>query len=392
MRIVHFAVTPLAGAPLRIVQMLNAHTGHSARLVDLCRYGTEDFGQDVVFSETPELAMELAAQADIIHFHNYLDLDNTQFAPIDFRALQRKGTLFIRHFHSHPDLVASRMGITANALLAQDIPALVIAQFQERYYPKAHVVPNFVPEHDPLYLPATAPLRHDVFYSPTNFRDAWDCRWNTKAAPQTHCAIMAACKKADASWVLVHKTPLRRTLALKQASRIVVDDLTTGSYHLTGLEALSQGKPVLAYLDERTRSIMQHFSGTAENPFINIKLEDALPVLNYLLAAPDEAAEIGMASREFMLTRWRSDEMVQRISEAYAMLAHDPASVIRQPELQLDCCSRRFFALTLPDIIHTSRKARDKAQIRPQNPPMHLMDEETSDAADTTVALNKQVA
>ncbi|MFV0349278.1 MAG: glycosyltransferase, partial [Halodesulfovibrio sp.] len=176
----------------------------------------------------------------------------------------------------------------------------------------------------------------------------------------------------------------------KQESRIVVDDLTTGSYHLTGLEALSQGKPVLAYLDERTRSIMQHFSGTAENPFINIRLEDALPVLNYLLAAPDEAAEIGMASREFMLTRWQSSEMVQRISDAYAMLAHDPASVTRQPELRLDGSTRRFFALTLPDIIHTSRKARDKALIRPQTPPM-LETEETASAQDEST-LNKQVA
>ncbi|UZP66149.1 glycosyltransferase family 1 protein [Desulfovibrio mangrovi] len=391
MRIVHFAVTPLAGAPLRIVQAINAHTEHSARLVDLCRYGTEDFGQDVVFSETPELVMELVEQADIIHFHNYLDLDNTQFAPIDFRKLQRKGKLFIRHFHSHPELVASRMGITAQELLAQDIPALVIAQFQERFYPKAYIVPNFIPEDDPLYMPAPTPVRHDVFFSPTNFKGAWDCRWNTKAAPQTQNAIMAACKQAGASWVLVHKTPLYRTLALKQASRIVVDDLTTGSYHLTGLEALSQGKPVLAYLDERTSSIMQHFSGTAENPFINIKLEDALPVLNYLLSSPDEAAEIGAASREFMQTRWRSGEMVQRISEAYAMLAHDPTSLTRQPELALGCSTRRFFALTLPDIIHTSRKARDKAQIRPQTQPLHLMDE-TNDGMGESNSPDKQVA
>lgn len=365
MRIVHFAVTPLAGAPLRIVQAINAHTEHEARLIDLARYGTEDFGQDVVFGETPELAMELADKADIIHFHNYLDLDNTQFSPIDFRHLQRKGTLFIRHFHSHPDLVASRMGIDAATLLAQDIPSLVIAQFQERFYPDARVVPNFIPEKDTLYLPADTPPAHDVFFSPTNLRGAWDCRWNTKAAPQAHDAIMTACKRVNASWVLVHKTPLHQALATKRASRIVVDDMVTGSYHLTGLEALSQGKPVLTYLDGRTCALLQHFSGTTHMPFINTKLEDALPVLHHLLSSPEDSEALGLEGRQFMLDHWRAEAMVQFLDEAYRMLAHDPTSVRRQPELSLTGSGRRFFALTLPEIIHTSRKARHKAQIRP---------------------------
>lgn len=364
MRIVHFAVTPLAGAPLRITQAVNAHTEHEARLVDLCRYGSEDFGQDVVFRETPELAIELAEQADIIHFHNYLDLDSPQFSPINFRQLQRKGTRILRHFHSHPDLVASRMGIDAATLLAQDIPSVVIGQFQERFYPRSRIVPNFIPENDPLYLPATETPKHDVFFSPTNLRCAWDCRWNTKGTPQTHAAIMAACKRHGASWVLVHKTPLRQTLAAKQASRIVVDDVITGSYHLTGMEALSQGKPVLAHLDHRTLAILHHFSGTAANPFINVTLEETLPVLEHLLSCPDDAAAIGAESRSFMTTRWRAADMVQHIDEAYRMLMHDPSSVCRQPELGIEG-GKRFFALTLPEIQHASRKERNRCLLHP---------------------------
>ncbi|MBG3878903.1 glycosyltransferase family 1 protein, partial [Desulfovibrio oxamicus] len=188
MRVVHFAVTPLAGAPLRLVRALNAHLpGCAARLVDLTRYGSEDFGQDVVFDETPDLARELAEAADILHFHNYLDLDSRHFAPIDFRALAEKGTLAIRQFHSEPGLVAGRMGITPAALLAQPIPALVVGQFQERCYPRALVVPNPLPIHDADHLPHDpalhGPLRHDVFLSPTRLHSAWADRWNTKARP-----------------------------------------------------------------------------------------------------------------------------------------------------------------------------------------------------------------
>ena len=39
-----------------------------------------------------------------------------------------------------------KMGLTPQELLDQDIPCLAIAQHTERLYPKAMVVPNFVPE------------------------------------------------------------------------------------------------------------------------------------------------------------------------------------------------------------------------------------------------------
>lgn len=368
MRIVHFAVTPLAGAPLRMVQAINAHTGHSARLIDLCRYGTEDFGQDVVFAEQPELAIELAEQADIIHFHNYLDMDSPHFAPIRFRALAAGGTLFIRHFHSHPELVAGRMGISPQTLLAQPIPSLVIAQFQERYYPRSRVVPNFVPETHPAYLPFAAgetqhTPRFHVFCSPTNLRGAWDCRWNTKAAPQMLEIITQVCRQTGGTWALAHKTPLMRTLALKRDSRVVADDMVTGSYHLTGLEGLSQGKPVLTHLDDRTRRVFEHFSGTAEVPFVNIRLEDAAPVLRHLLTHPEEAEEVGAAGRAFMENRWSCARMVRHLDEAYTLLAHNPDLVVRQKELALEG-ARRFFALALPDLLHGERMVQQRAQVR----------------------------
>lgn len=380
MRIVHFAVTPLAGAPLRIVQALNAHTGHEARLIDLRRYGTEDFGQDVVFEESPDLAVELAEQADIIHFHNYLDLDSTQFAPIDFRRLHARGTLVLRHFHSHPELVASRMGLDTATLLAQDIPSVVIGQFQERFYPASRVIPNFVPETASVYLPAVDSPEHDIFFSPTNLRCAWDCRWNTKGTPQTLAAITTACKEYGASWKLVSKTPLHQTLAAKRASRIVVDDLVTGSYHLTGLEALSQGKPVLAHLDQRTLAVMQHFSGTTSNPFITVTLEEALPVLRHLLITPEDVQAIGEESRAFMTTYWQQARMVLHLDETYRMLAHDPASICRQPELSLTGRTQRFFAHTLPDLQHDCRQQRSQ----PYAQAVRIVDAQEP-AADTTL-------
>lgn len=348
MNILHFAVTPLAGAPFRLTQAITAHTPHTARLVDIAHYGTEDFGHDVIFSENPEEACALAEWADVIHFHNYLEYDSQQFAPIDFHALRRKGVRFIRQFHSHPHLVAKVMCISPVALLRQDIPAIVIGQFQERFYPDAMVVPNPIPMYDAAYLPDASSPVHDVFLSPTRLLSGAADRWNTKGMPETLDVIRRACNATGATWKLMHKTPLKDVLAARRASRIVVDEMVTGSYHLSGLEGLSQGKPVLAWLDDRSQRILRYFSGSEECPFITARVTDAEAVLMYLLEHPEEASTIGQQSRSWMERYWFPEKCLAHFSRAYSLLFDSPEQVTRQPELSLR--GKRFFAVTLPNL------------------------------------------
>jgi len=363
LKIVHFSITPLAGAPLRLVNAINASGRHQARLIDLRHYGAEDFGHDVIFSEEKEIAVELALQADIIHLHNYLHYDSEQFSPIDFGALKRKGKLFIRQFHSDPDLVARIMGVTPTELLAQEIPGLVVAQFQERKYPDAMVVPNLIPENDPLYMPMNERSAFDIFFSPTVTTGAWDSRWNTKGMPETEKIIADVCAKHRARYKLVHKTSLEQTLGMKKLSRIVVDEMITGSYHLTGLEGLSQGKPVLSYIDDRARWIMSHLSGTGACPFINVRIEDAFAVLDYLLSHPNDAHDIGMESRSFVEKHWSQKNLIKHFEDAYERLAKNPRLICRQKELRIEDSRSHFFACTLHDLIYQSRKSQKSSML-----------------------------
>lgn len=354
-------MTPLAGAPLRLVNAINRWLpGHEARLIDLKHYGAEDFGHDIIFSREKDLAVELANRADIIHLHNYLYYDSRQFSPIDFRVLRHKGTRFIRQYHSAPGLVARVMGITEAELMSQDIPGLVVAQFQERKYPAAMVVPNMIPEDDPLYMPSEAEPQFDVFFGPTLTVGAWDARWDTKGMPETQQMIVGICRNHGARYAIRHKVPLEQVLTAKRLSRIVIDEMVTGSYHISGLEGLSQGKPVLAYLDDRTRRVMSYFSGTEDAPFVNVRMEDASLVLDHLLTHPEDAAEIGQLSRAFIKNHWSQKSLVHHFQDVYQRLVHDPFLVRRQPELRIENPGHRFFAHTLPDLVHKSRKVRFK--------------------------------
>ncbi|WP_243438347.1 glycosyltransferase [Fundidesulfovibrio soli] len=355
MRVIHFSITPLAGMPIRLVQALRRHTGIDARLADLQRFGLYD--HDLVHAESPDDVRELAWSADVIHLHNYLDLDSQQFTGVDFRALARAGKAVVRQFHSSPELIAGVMGIGVRELLEQPLPALAIAQYPERLFPRARVVPNFVPEHDPAYLPSGEPPQWDVFFSPTKTMSAWEDRWSTKAMPEASEAIARAAEHSGCRAKVVTGLPLAEALDLKRLSRIVVDDLVTGSYHLTGLEGAAQGKCVLSFLDERSLMLLRRFSGSEEHPFLNVRLEDAQRALEELLAGPSLVEDAGIRARAWVERHWREERMVLHYEEAYELLLENPELVARQPELALDDPALVMRYRTLPDMVYRARAA-----------------------------------
>jgi hypothetical protein len=355
---VHFSITPLAGAPIRIVQAINRLTTMQARLVDQHRFGIYD--HDLVFSESPDEALRLSQDADIIHLHNYLDLDSSQFTPINFRVLHNSGKRVIRHFHSSADWIAEQMGISEERLLHCNLPSLVIPQYPERFFPKSRIIPYVIPHADPQYLPLTADEKpiYDLFFSPTKSVGAFERRWDTKAAPETSAIIRGVAEQTGCSFNILTGRPLSEVLAVKRLSRIVIDDLATGSYHLTGLEGLSQGKPVLSFLDERSLRLLRYVSGSDHCPFINVRLEDVEEVLLWLLAHPEECDVIGRDGREWMLTYWNEKKMIKNFVQAYGQLLQTPSLVCRQEDLFRNDGSNDYLYRILPDLIFNARSKR----------------------------------
>jgi hypothetical protein len=364
LKIVHFSNNSLAGMPLRLSRSLNALTEHDVRLVDLERYDLKQLGwydHDVIFRESPEEAIALAEEADILHLHNFLDLASTDFAPIDFAALQKRGKVVVRQFHSIPQLVAERMGRPLEDVMEDDLPWLVISHYPERYYPRARVVPNFLPQDDPAYRPPAGEPEYDIFFGPTKMYDAWESRWSTKGAPQTIHLMERLAWDTGCVVKWMHGKPLNEVLAVKRASRIVLDDMANGSIHLSGLEGLCQAKPVLCFLDERMVEVLRCLSGTSWHPFINVRLEDAEEVLRYLLVHQEEAAGMGREGRRWIDEHWSDRALVRHFTEAYDILMDDPAKLVRQEELAIDGRLRGFKARELPDIIYRSRARRYRA-------------------------------
>ena len=366
MRIVHFSNNSLAGVVLLLVRAINEHTGHSARLVDARRYSLDESGwfeHDVVFSEDRDQALELAGQADVIHLHNFLDLDSEDFAPLNFRALAAKGTAVVRQFHSLPSLVAQRMGRTESEILNDLLPSLVIGHYPERFYPRARVVPNLLPIRDPEYGPGRDrdEVRWDLVFSPSKPHSAWENRWNTKGKPETEALLARVAEAAGARVLTLHGRPRSEVLAAKRAARVVVDDLSNGSIHLSGLEGLCLGKAVAGFLDPRQERVLAELTGAPDHPWINVRLEEAGPVLERLVSDPGLAGELGRAARQWVEERYDDARLVEHYVRAYEELVRD-GELARQPGLALDTPKQRYFAVDLPETLWRARAAREGKQ------------------------------
>jgi hypothetical protein len=319
MNIVHLALTPLAGAPIRIVQALNRHTSIRARLINFnpAAYGSRVFDEDIDFRTQADLALELIDSADLIHLHHWMDLENNPFG-IDLR-----GRKLLRHFHSEPAFIQRHTGVDPSVLIGDEHPQIVVAQFHERLYPRARPVPNLINfdaidgviasrvNAQAVERPAT------VAFFPTDATPAAESRWNTKGAPETIRLVSALANRGGFRLDTGSDLPHALVLARRHAANVVIDEMVTGSYHLSGLEGLALGRPTFGYLDARMVSVLTLLSGSDSLPWINLPLHRIEEPLEIFLQSPDLCALVGERSGQWMRTHWDTARMVGHYVKVY---------------------------------------------------------------------------
>lgn len=349
MKIVHISATPVAGSPGNIVSALNRLTDIQARHIvfNSAAYGARSFACDLDWQSQQAEALEVLADAEVIHLHQFFSLEQTFGTDFKRRFGNKK---IIRQLHSAPDIWAG----ASHELAREEIPQLVIAQGPERFYPRARVVPNIVPLFDPRYLPLaeTAGLPVIVF-SPSGKTSAWRKRWETKGVPQTLALLRKLEREGLCRVQLIMNMPHDTCLRLKQTAAIAIDECVTGNYHLSGLEALSQGKPTLGHLDNRVQSQLRNITGALDLPWVDVRLEEAEQPLRDLLADATLRAEIGRASRAWMEIYYDERKMIEHYRLAYLDLIHAPER-FHAPRLSL--ASESWQAVALPEYAWAARK------------------------------------
>jgi len=332
MQILHFALTPLVGAPMRICRALALHEGVSARFAVLDTsagaYDRMVFDTDLQWARDRDEIIELARTADVIHLHNFLDLDSTQFAPIDIKKLWQEGRPMVRHFHSTPENVAALMHITSQNVINCPIPKLVIPQYPARFFPAAKIVPNIILDDELTRTgPCAGTLR--IAYAPTRFNSGRASRWDTKGYRETTKLLNSVVRKAAARNIelqvdIIEQVSHAECLQRKSSCHIVIDDLVTGSYHLNTLESLASGSVCLTHMDRATQQAVFDLTGRSDFPAVSVGLEDAEAVLLDLAGNRPLIDAMGDHARAWMRQHWAPKDMARHFLDAYAHVTAHP--------------------------------------------------------------------
>ena len=295
---------------------INRYTEHACRLITTTtryNFGTEkDLHLPVLDEEGLEEMIELLQKADILHFHLLAD-ENTELGPIKAKEFIA-GKAILHHHHGHPDF-RSHPNKYREKYDRLRRKALVSTPDLLKLLPEAVWQPNLVPINAPNYLPRSieAENRVRVCQAPT--------RKDLKNTAEFE-VIMASLERkyGNVEGVVIENTRHEECLRIKQACDIHFDHMQ-GYYGVSSLESLSQGRPVIAGLDEWNRENIRDFFGTEDLPWIPARNTIELNAVLVKLIENRALRETkGKESRKFMEVFWNERTIVDDLIDFYERL------------------------------------------------------------------------
>lgn len=230
--------------------------------------------------------------ADILHFHNRWKRQEI-FKRIPFKYKKKPSLIQI---HS------PRLSEDFSQEVASKKPLAIISQYHPREWEKelSYIIPNVVDIYDDAHIcnPDKYGDRSPIVgYAPSN--------WNAKGWDDKGYGFMNDCLKrlemfkGSITYQRIVRKPWAEAMSMKQACHIGVDEVVTGSYHLSSVEFLAMGCATFAYLDEKTQAVCKEAIGAEELPWLNVKQGQFKSELRKVVQE-ESWDEKGKASRAWM--------------------------------------------------------------------------------------------
>lgn len=317
MRILHLSDTPLSGAIIRLSQLLNKHAeGVESRYV--CwqkKIGYRIYPFDVEGSiASDDLLRDLLQWADIIHYHNRWKRQSI-FKRLQCPPPPKPGLIQI---HSPRDSEDFREEVACG------LPIACVAQYHPRQWPECrYIVPNVVDITEEIYTPRF--LSHDedrawrlpiVSYAPSNTNGRG---WNDKGYAQINPILKRMRFAGEITYDLLTHRPFEEVIREKKSADVGIDDVKTGSYHLSALEYLALGIPCICFIDEQTEAVVKTLTGADTLPFVNTSKDGFERVLRRLIKW-EESRQEGFLARMWMQKYWAPKQLCEPYLNLYRSL------------------------------------------------------------------------
>lgn len=318
MQILMIADNDPAGMGIAFTNAINRHTDSCCRLITIQdRYGI-DFGKDIhlpdIHNDDFGEVEQLLRDSDIIHFHMLKD-EHSHLGPIVIRDYIN-GKKILHHHHGHPDYL---INIDAYNEKYRKLKRKVIVSTPDllQIAENATWVPNLVPINDVAYLP-----RYELSLPPVPLRISQAPTRKFDKHTDTFKCVMKKLQVVHPGieQVIIERIGHPECLGLKRTCHIIFDHMR-GWFGISSLESLSQGKPVIAGLDDWNIRCIKQFTGADELPWQVARNEEELyQVLNELIRDEVLRNNIGRQSRQFMERFWTEQHALKVLLEVYQNL------------------------------------------------------------------------
>ena len=154
-----------------------------------------------------------------------------------------------------------------------------------------------------------------VSYAPSNTNaKGWDDKGYSVISP-----ILKKMKYAGlVDYRLINKKPHNIALMEKQLADIGIDEVITGSYHMSSLEYLSMGIVCIANIDKQTSKVLRDLTGSKKLPWYVADSKNFQSRINDLIRKDrEEIKNLGAYSRKWMEKYWNQTTLCQHFTDIY---------------------------------------------------------------------------
>lgn len=324
MKIIHLSNTPLSRAPYNIAACQN-QCGHEARVLlqrDTTNTGIKIGGGEYWTVLGKSRLHEMLSAADIVHMHNFAwELAIFKAHPELVEVVKKKPYLLQYH---------SDRRATENFETTIKDPEFrgrraVLAQYHAAQYPEAdYLVGNPLPLFEACYkLVNRSNMRPVVSFAPSNMHimKGYDYKGADKIVPVIRSLVSQRLVDFD----LITGVPFEECVGRKRFSDIGVEELISGSYHLSFLEYMALGVCTVGNVSYQTLCTLKRLIGEDaleefSESFMDCGVDGLSDVLKTLLC--DRPLREGMAKsgREWILKYWSPEFHVRIFDDVYSRL------------------------------------------------------------------------
>jgi glycosyltransferase involved in cell wall biosynthesis len=284
---------------------------------------------DVTWGNDEDLKQfeELLHWADIVHIHNQPPLKGNSKG---WEILSKVDKPFVYQLHGEPEVVIHKMLNVIKKWITID-RIVCIAQYQavqlktflqDDFYP----VRNIIDIHDPLLQYKKVDNEKVVVtYSPSNMEPLDKLKrkrgstWAYKSYKEIMRTFVDLNKRNVIHPEVIYKETFENCMKKRAEGDIHIDDIYTGSYHLSSLEGLSQGKVVIANLANWMIQYLVQFLGCEiyELPWVLADKHTLATTIEELVNDKEVLKKLQRDSRIFMEKHWNNERVLNDYLKVY---------------------------------------------------------------------------